>query len=68
MSFNRVYKIEATDADLDAKIKEMAEQSGMEADQLASYYKANEQIKSNIMYAIREEKTFDKIIAEVKLK
>jgi trigger factor len=62
------YKIEATDADLDAKIKEMAEQSGMEADQLASYYKANEQIKSNIMYAIREEKTFDQIISQVKLK
>jgi trigger factor len=62
------FEIETSDADFDAKIEEMAESSGMEKDQLASYYKSNEQIKSNIMYAIREEKTFDKIIENVKLK
>lgn len=62
------FEIETSDADLDAKIEEIAESSGMEKDQLASYYKSNEQIKSNIMYAIREEKTFDKIIENVKLK
>lgn len=62
------FEVEATDTDLDAKIDEMAEQSGMEKDQLASYYKSNEQVKSNIMYAIREEKTFDKIIEQVKIK
>lgn len=62
------FEVEASDADLDAKIDEMAEQSGMEKEQLASYYKSNEQVKTNIMYAIREEKTFDKIIENVKLK
>ena len=62
------FSIEATDADLDKKIDEMAGQSGMEKDQVKSYYTSNEQIKSNLMYAIREEKTFDKIISEMKVK
>ena len=62
------FAVEASDADLDAKIDEMAEQSGMDKEQISTYYKSNEQIKSNIMYAIREEKTFDKIIENVKVK
>lgn len=62
------FNVESTDEDLEAKIDEMAEQSGMEKEQLSSYYKSNEQVKSNIMYAIREEKTFDKIIELVKIK
>ncbi|MBD65145.1 MAG: trigger factor [Halobacteriovoraceae bacterium] len=62
------YEVEATDADLDKKIDEMAAQSGMEKEQLASYYTSNENIKSNLMYAIREEKTFDQLISDMKVK
>lgn len=62
------YEIESTEADLDVKIEEMASQSGMEKDQVAQYYKSNENIKSNLMYAIREEKTFDKLIQDMKVK
>ena len=62
------YSIEATDEDMEAKFDEMAEQSGMEKDQLSAYYKSNEQIKSNLMYAIREEKTFEKLISDMKVK
>jgi len=62
------YAVEATDSDFDAKIEEMAAQSGMEKDQVATYYKSNEQIKANIMYAIREEKTFEKLISDMKVK
>ena len=65
---SKKFKVEANDADLDAKIEEMAAQSGMDKEQVSSYYKSNDQVKQNIMYAIREEKTFDKIIAEVKVK
>jgi trigger factor len=65
---SKEYKVEATDADFDEKIEEMAAQSGMEKEQIATYYKSNEQIKGNIMYAIREEKTFDKLISEMKVK
>lgn len=62
------YNVEATDADLDAKIEEMAAQSGMDKKQLEGYYKGNQNIKTNLMYAIREEKTFEKIIADMKVK
>lgn len=62
------YNVEATDSDLDSKIEEMAAQSGMEKKQLEGYYKGNENIKTNLMYAIREEKTFDKIISDMKVK
>lgn len=62
------YEVEATDADLDVKIEEMASQSGMDKEQVSTYYKSNEQVKSNLMYAIREEKTFEKLIADMKVK
>jgi trigger factor len=65
---SKKFEVEANDADLDAKIDEMAVQSGMDKEQISSYYKSNDQVKQNIMYAIREEKTFDKLIAEVKIK
>ena len=62
------YEVEATDSDLDDKIAEMAETSGMDKDQIAGYYKSNEQIKQNLMYAIREEKTFEKLLSEMIVK
>jgi trigger factor len=62
------YEVEATDADLDVKIEEMASQSGMDKEQVSTYYKSNEQVKSNLMYAIREEKTFEKLITDMKVK
>jgi trigger factor len=62
------YEVEATDSDLDDKIAEMAETSGMDKDQIAGYYKSNEQIKQNLMYAIREEKTFEKLLSEMVVK
>ena len=65
---SKKYEVEATDADLDAKIQEMADQSGMEKAQLEQYYKSNEQIKQNLLYAIREEKTFEKLIQDMKVK
>lgn len=61
-------EVEATDADLETKFEEMAAQSGMGKEEVSKYYKSNENIKSNLMYAIREEKTFDKLIEKMKVK
>ena len=61
-------EVEAKEEDLEAKFEEMAAQSGMDKEQVEKYYKSNENIKSNLMYAIREEKTFDKLISEMKVK
>lgn len=61
------FNVEATDADLDVKLEEMAAQSGMKRDDIAHFYKSNANVKRNLMYAIREEKTFEKLIAGMKV-
>lgn len=61
------YNVESTEADLDAKIDEMVAQSGMKKDEVAKYYKSNENVKRNLMYAIREEKTFSALTKDMKV-
>ncbi len=61
------YNVEATESDLDAKIEEMVAQSGMKKEEISKFYKSNENIKRNLMYAIREEKTFDALIKQMKI-
>lgn len=61
------YKIEASEADLAAKIDEMAATSGLEKDKIKEYYLGNDKLKSNLMYAIREEKTFEELKKKVKV-
>jgi len=61
------YKIEATEADLDKKIGEMVEQSGMKKEEIEKFYKANDNVKKNLMFAIREEKTFEALMKDMKV-
>ncbi len=59
------YDVKVGDAELDAKIEEMAGQSGMDAEQIKKYYYSDEKIKGNMMYSIREEKTFAKLATDM---
>jgi trigger factor len=61
------YNVESTEADLDVKIEEMVAQSGMKKDDVINFYKNNENIKRNLMYAIREEKTFALLMKDMKV-
>lgn len=61
------YNVEAADSDLDQKIEEMVAQSGLSKDEISNYYKTNENVKRNLMYAIREEKTFAALIKDMKV-
>jgi trigger factor len=61
------YNIEANESDLDAKIDEMVAQSEMKKEEISKFYKSNENIKRNLMYAIREEKTFAALEKEMKV-
>lgn len=63
----RKYNVEATEADLDHKIDEMVVQSGMKKDEISKFYKSNENVKRNLMYAIREEKTFASLMKDMKV-
>jgi trigger factor len=61
------YNIEATEADFDAKMEEMVAQSGMKKEEIEKFYKGNQNVKRNLMYAIREEKTFEALIKDMKV-
>lgn len=61
------YNVSLEDSDWDNKFSQMAEQSGMELEQVKKIYGENENIKKNLSYAIREEKTFACLIDDMKI-
>ena len=62
---SRKFEIEAGDEDLEEKIAETSEKTGIETEQLRKYYLSDDKIKSNMLFAIREEKTIKKILSQV---
>jgi trigger factor len=61
------FKIETSDADFNKKIEESAKTAGIDVETVKKYYSSNEQIKNNMMYAIREEKTFEALKKKMKI-
>ena len=61
------YNVESSESDLDAKIEEMVAQSGMKKEEISKFYKSNENVKRNLMYSIREEKTFQNLMKDMKI-
>ena len=61
------FAIETSEKDLDQKLEEMAERSGLTVAQLKEFYFKDDKVKNNMLYAIREEKTFAKLAEKVKL-
>ncbi len=61
------YKIEATEADFNAKIEENAKTAGLDVEMIKKYYTSNQNIKNNMMFAIREEKTFEELKKKLKI-
>jgi trigger factor len=61
------FKIETSESDFDKKIEESAKMAGMDVETVKKYYSGNANIKNNLMYAIREEKTFEELKKKVKI-
>lgn len=61
------FKIETSESDFNAKLEESAKTAGIDVETVKKYYSSNEQIKSNMMYAIREEKTFEALKKKLKI-
>ncbi len=61
------FKVETSEKDLDEKFSEMAKTSGLSLDEVKKYYKGNDALKKNLIYAIREEKTFEKLREALKI-
>ncbi len=64
------FAIEVGEADFDEKFKEMGEMAGpkVKIDDIKKYYNSNANIKNNLLYAIREEKTLKKLHSMVTVK
>lgn len=62
----RNYGIQVGETDLETKIEETAKNTGIDKEQVRKYY-SSEQLKKNLMYAIREEKTFDQLLQQIKI-
>lgn len=67
-SFAKEHKVEATNDDFDKKLEEVAKTSGLDMDQIKSFYGKDEKMKNNLMFAIREEKTFEKMYESLTIK
>lgn len=65
--FAKEFKIEATEADFDKKIEENAKTAGLDVEMIKKYYSSNQNVKSNMMFAIREEKTFEELKKKMKI-
>lgn len=61
------YQVQATEEDFEAKVNEICQYSGTDREQFKTYYATNPELKQNLMYAIREEKTFDMLCKELKI-
>ena len=61
------FKIETSESDFNTKLEESAKTAGIDVETVKKYYSSNEQIKSNMMYAIREEKTFEALKKKLKI-
>lgn len=55
------YEVTTNEDDLNRKIEDTAKSSGLDIEQIKQYYLSDEKIKKNLTYAIREEKTFEKL-------
>lgn len=67
-NFGKEFNVETTEADIDEKIEETAKMSGLDKEKIKEFYTSNEQTKKNLMYSIKEEKTFKKLIEKLNVK
>ncbi|RLA64686.1 MAG: trigger factor [Epsilonproteobacteria bacterium] len=66
-TLTKKYNIETSEADFEEKLSESAQQFGMEVADIKKFYDGNAEAKKNMMFSLREEKTFKKIMEEVKV-
>lgn len=67
-SIAKEHNIEASNEDFEKKLEEVGSTSGLPMDQIKNFYTQDQRMKNNLMFAIREEKTFEKIYDLVDVK
>lgn len=59
------FSVEVNESDFEAKLAEVAAGANLDVEQVKQFYGADPKVKSNMMYSLREEKTFEKIYEAV---
>jgi trigger factor len=62
------YGIEAKEEDLESKYEMMAATYNMPVEEIKNIYSKNDNLKKNLLYAVKEEKTFTKFKENIKVK
>ncbi len=61
------FEVKADESELEGKYQDMADMSGMSVEEIKKVYAGNENIKNNLLYALKEEKTFDVLKSKFKV-
>jgi len=64
-TLSKAMKIEVKDEDINKKYQELALSSGLSIQEISDYYKKNQSAYKNFFFAIKEEKTFEKLFMEL---
>jgi len=66
-TLGKKYNVEVKDSDVDARFSEIAQESGLDIDSVKKFYGGSEDVKKNLVYGLREEKTFAELKKEIKI-
>ncbi len=61
------YEVEIGEADIDTQMESIAKSYGIPAEEIKKFYASNEQAKRNMVFSLREEKTFNKLMSNLKI-
>jgi trigger factor len=61
------FGVEIGEADIDTQMESIAKSYGIPTEEIKKFYASNEQAKRNMVFSLREEKTFNKLMSELKI-
>lgn len=61
------YSIEITEADIEVQMESIAKSYGIPSEEIKKFYDSNEQAKRNLVFSLREENTFNKLMSNLKI-
>ncbi|MFI5390952.1 MAG: hypothetical protein ACHQYQ_06280, partial [Bacteriovoracales bacterium] len=61
------FAVEVTENDINSQVESIAMSYGMPVEEIKKFYNENEQAKRNLIFSLREEQTFKKLMSELKI-
>jgi trigger factor len=61
------FAVEVTENDINSQVESIAMSYGMPVEEIKKFYNENEQAKRNLIFSLREEQTFKKLMSQLKI-